>query len=69
MIAVGIWWCCHCDEWHERNPDVPYVKIPERVEIWDSIEGRVKKALGKLQPRGYPVGLSDDLESIIGYLR
>ena len=69
MIVVGIYWCHCCDEWHERNPSVPFVKIPEHVENWDSLEGRVKKVMGELKPVGYPVALSDDLKTILGYMR
>jgi hypothetical protein len=48
---------------------VPFVKIPEHVENWDSLEGRVKKVMGELKPVGYPVALSDDLKTILGYMR
>ena len=65
MILVGLENCKGCKIMHEKHPEIPYVVVPRRAANADKDVFEVKKALGRLGIKEFPVLLNDALNRVL----
>lgn len=61
MLLVGIENCKPCIEIHEKHPEIPFVMVPIHAANSNKDVYEVKKALGRLGVKGFPVLLNDSM--------
>ena len=65
MLLVGLESCPGCKIIHEKHPEVPYIEVPRRAANADRDIMEVKKAVGLLGVKVFPVLLNDALNGIL----
>jgi len=65
MILIGLENCKPCEQLHARYPKVPFVEVPRHAASADMDVYEVKKALGRLGIREFPVLLNDAMTVVL----
>ena len=65
MLLVVLENCGPCEKLLEKCPGVPFVRVPRKVENTDKDVFEVKKALGRLGIREFPVLLNNDMTEVL----
>lgn len=65
MILVGLENCASCKIIHENHPEVSYVVLPRQAANSDKDVFEIKKAIGKLGVRDFPVLVNDAITKVL----
>lgn len=65
MLLVGLENCKGCHIAREKYPDVAFVEVPRQAGNANKDVFEVKKALGRLGIKEFPVLLNDDLTQVL----
>ena len=65
MLLVGLENCKPCQMIHEKYPQIPFVEVPRQAADANKDVYEVKKALGRLGIKEFPVLLNDDMTEVL----
>jgi|GEM_PF-6226136 len=65
MLLVGLENCKPCHDFRAKHPRVPYIEVPRNVAHTNKDTYEVKKALGRLGIKEFPVLLNNDMTQVL----
>lgn len=65
MLLIGLEKCPGCKILHEKFPNIPYIEVPRLTEKADKDLFQVKKAVGMLGVKEFPVLVNDAMNRVL----